>query len=305
MKLEKVAIVKDGKDIGRIIPFNSAGDEYDFKMSFSKNNYGIYIYKFLSNKPEKQLIDDSSEWEISYHRSTRSKPTIIHLKGKRNQPEYKVLPLKRIIDPDINNEFPIPFMRIEIPRALDAKDYKSKNSKEHVLFDMEGSNVAEFYLTNAKFDYEKFSQKWPTISFRLIASSFEYFATNNVLTDSQKYKYFMPKDEETRVAAVEFDLNKDMKFHVNLYNNPEFDSEEIKVTFIENEYAHALLGLSPIGYENEHGKVEMRPAYLEDLSRETMSSEEMNKWKYRFNRMETALLREIKKVEKSKKWWEK
>lgn len=44
---KKVAILKDGKDIGRIIPFNVDGDEYDFKISLSKNNYQICIYKFV------------------------------------------------------------------------------------------------------------------------------------------------------------------------------------------------------------------------------------------------------------------
>lgn len=300
---KKVAILKDGKDIGRIIPFNVDGDEYDFKISFSKNNYQICIYKFLSNKPEIQLMDDSPEWEISYHRSTISRPTTIHLKEKKNQPQYKELPLKRLMDPDINSEFPIPFMKIEIPNGLDSTVYNGKNSSQHIKFDMEDANVAEFYLANSNFDFENFSNKWPTMSMMLLTSPLEFFATNKGLEDSNKE--FFSKDGEPRLAAVEFDLNDDMKFYINLYNNEELDSEGIKVTFIENEYAHAILGLINIRHGNEFGIGEKKPAYLEDLSRGTMSPEEIKKWKYRFERMEKELSRKMQDVQKKKMWLDK
>lgn len=74
----------------------------------------------------------------------------------------------------------------------------------------------------------------------------------------------------------------------------------MKVTFIENEFAHALLGLSPIGYENAQGKVEMRPGFEEDLNRDTMPFEEKQKWRYRFKRMQDKLEREMKRIQKSK-----
>jgi hypothetical protein len=40
-----------------------------------------------------------------------------------------------------------------------------------------------------------------------------------------------------------------------MYNNPEYLEDKIKVTFIENEFADALLGLSQVGFENECGKI--------------------------------------------------
>lgn len=174
-------------------------------------------------------------------------------------------------------------MRIEIPANLKGKNYKSK-PKEHISFDIEDCNVAEIYLTNVNFDGEVFINKWPAVSLKIIVLSFEFFATNNLLTDESKFKYFMPSDGEVRAAAEEFIVNDKMKFYVNLYNNPELTSDKIKVTFIENEFAEALLALSGVGYENEQGKVEMQPVYKEDLSRDTMSSEEKRKWEYRLVR---------------------
>ncbi|SHK39665.1 hypothetical protein SAMN02745227_02169 [Anaerobranca californiensis DSM 14826] len=300
MQLKKVAIIKNGIDIGRIIPFNMEQGEYDFKISFSKNDYEVNMYHFLLKVPEKVELDDMTSWEISYHRSTVLKPTVIHLKEKKNQPEYKPLPLKRLVDPSLYNEFPIPFMRIEIPTHLKGKNYKSK-PKEHIEFDMEESNVAEFYLTNVNFDGEVFINKWPAVSFKLIVLSFEFFATNNLLTDKYKIKYFMPTDGQPHLASKEFIVNDDMKFYVNMYNNPELTGDKIKVTFIENEFAEALLGLSPVGYKNEQGEVEMQPAYKEDLGRDTMSSEEKRKWEYRFSNMRDKLESELKKA-KRREW---
>lgn len=299
MQFKKVAIIKNGIDIGRIIPFNMEQGEYDFKISFSKNNYEVNMYHFLSKVPEKIELDDMTSWEISYHKSTILKPTVIHLKEKNNNPEYKPLPLKRLVDPSLYNEFPIPFMRIEIPSNLKGKNYKSK-PKEHISFDIEDCNVAEFYLTNVNFDAIKFMNKWPTVSFRLLTNSFEYFATNDLLTHKYKIKYFMPKDGQPHIASKEFQVNDDMKFYVNVYNNPELTGDKIKVTFIENEFAEALLGLSPVGYKNEQGKVEMQPAYKEDLSRNTMSAEEKRKWEYRFDKMRNKLDSELKKSYKNK-----
>lgn len=160
------------------------------------------------------------------------------------------------------------------------------------------ANVAELYLTNTNFDYEAFSMKRPAISLRLLTSSFEYFATNNMTTDENKYKYFMPSGEDIRTAAMEKDINQDMKFFINMYYNPELVDGDIKVTFIENEFATALLGLFPIGYENEQGKVEMRPAFEEDLNRKTMQFEEKQKWRYRFKRMQEKREREMRNLRK-------
>ena len=300
MQLKKVAIIKEGKDIGRIIPFNMDAGDYDFKISFAKNDYEVSMYPFLSKAPEKFELEDITNWEISYHRASGLKHTVIHLKEKKDHPEYEPLPLHRLVDPTIHSAFPIPFMRVEIPPNSAEKNYKPK-PKEHVAFDMKDSNVAEFYLTHVDFDYEEFMEKWPALSLKLMALSFEFFATNNILTDEHKYRNFIPSDGQKRRAVKEFVVNNDMKFYVNLYNNPELAEGKIKVTFIENAFADALLALSPVGYENDQGKIEMFPAYKEDLERNTMSSKEKWKWEYRFNKMQEKLEREIKKVKRNRR----
>ena len=301
MHLKKLAIVKEGKDIGRIIPFNiDASGDYDFKIGFIKNDYEVNMYPFLSKAPEKFELEDMPNWELSYHRAFGLKPTVIHLKNKKDQSKYEPLPIKRLVDTTIYNAFPIPFMRLEIPPSSVTENYKPK-PKEHIAFDMGDANVAEFYLAHIDFNYLEFMEKWPALSLKLMALSFEFFATNNLLTDEHKYKNFLPSDRGERRAVEEFAVNNDMKFYVNLYNNPELTERKIKVTFIENAFAEALLSLSPVGYENDKGKVEMFPAYKEDLRRDTMSSKEKWKWEYRFNKMQEKLEREIKKVKRNRR----
>jgi hypothetical protein len=294
MQLKKVAIIKKGKDVGRIIPFNVNSGNYDFKISLTKNDYEIDMYTFLAEAPKTIKLDDMSSWEISYHRSTALKPTVIHLKQKKSNPEYKPLSIYRLKDPSIYTEFPIPLMKLEIPLNFTAKDYKQK-PKEHIVFDIKYANVAEFYLAHISFSYQQFMKKWPALSLNLLIHSFEFFATNNLLIDEYKYKYFMTRNTGERVAIKEFIVNKDMKFYVNLYKNPEFNKGTIRVTFIENEFSDALLGLSLIGYENGQGKIKILPAYKEDLRRNTMTLKEKQKWEYRFNKIKAKLDREMRK----------
>ena len=300
MKTEKIALIKKGIDIGRIIPFNILSKESDFKISFSKNEYSVYVYPFLSEIPQKIKMENMNGWEISYHRSTVFKPTVIHLKEKKNQATYSVLPLEKLVDPTAKNEFPIPFMRIQVPNNFQSTEFKQKKSGNPIIFDMEDANVAEFYLTNNNFDYEEFSIKWPSISSRLLISPFEYFATNSIRTNGNKYKYFIPQGEEARTAAIELDINEDMKFFINVYNDPEFEGEDIKVTFIENKFAVPLMVLSPRGYKNSQGKIEMKYAFEEDLRNGSMSTDDKNKWRYRFKRMERDLVREMRRIRRNK-----
>lgn len=296
MKFEKVAIVKNGVDIGRIIPFNfDVKDEvYDFKISFVKNKYNVLAYQLLSEEPEEIDITDMEKWEISYHRSAKLNPPVIHLKRMSDRPIYQPLPLKRLKDPSIHNEFPVPFMKLEIPTNIQGKQYKAK-PKEHVLLDTEENNVAEFYLMNKKFGFDQFEEKWPTLNMNVMVSPFEYFATNELSIKDPKFQNFMPKISEPRNAVQGFIVNDNMILYVNVYNNAEYLNDNIQVTFIDNEFSDALLGLSQFRYEDTGGKFKVEPFYKRDLEISSMSKDEKAKWEYRFSKMRVKLDREIKK----------
>lgn len=75
-------------------------------------------------------------------------------------------------------------MRLEILPNSVTENYKPK-PKEHIAFHMGDANVAEFYLAHIDFNYLEFMEKWPALSLKLMALSFEFFATNNLLTDEQ------------------------------------------------------------------------------------------------------------------------
>ncbi len=69
-------------------------------------------------------LDNSTHWEITYHKSLINKPPLIHLKHKSiEQPQkyplidkqYVSLALQRLSEPTVLTDFPIPLFKITIP----------------------------------------------------------------------------------------------------------------------------------------------------------------------------------------------
>jgi len=304
--MAKVAIVKDGFDMGRIITGSSDDGSYDFKINFLDNEYEITTVK-LFEKPSRHRFDNSNQWEITYHRSLKGKPPIIHLKHKsKEQPNryppvnriYDTLDLKRLLEPTIIADFPIPLMKVVVPKHIGAKVYKG-NPKDHVLLDMEDANVAEIYLTHTDFDFDVFEEKWPTLHFNLMTNAIEFFATNDIKHTADKLQYFLP-DDGVRTAAISFNMADDIKLFINIYNDNTKESlnNAIEVTFIENEMYYALLGLTTVRYPERDGSMSKPMNSFEmDLKRDShhFGYSEKEKWRYRFNKWQELLDREIKK----------
>jgi len=104
---KKIAIVKDGCDIARIIVGKHEGANYDFKFSFMENDYAVYIVPFFK-KPQLFNLDIPSHWEITYHKSRGIKSPIIAMKHKSIErpakypavkQRYKTLPLNNLLEP--------------------------------------------------------------------------------------------------------------------------------------------------------------------------------------------------------------
>jgi hypothetical protein len=289
--MPKVAIVKDGYDIGRIILGSSSNGNYDFKINMLNNDYEILIVK-LFDRPQKVEIDDARDWEITYHRAAKGMPPKIHLKHKQNS-SYKTLDLKKMLEPNVMSEFPIPLMKIFIPSTECANAYNCKR-KEHILFDMAYGNTAEIYLTNPDFNFDGFQNKWPTLAMLLMTSPIEFFATNDHKNTSQKLNYFLPKHDQSRTAASQYKVTDEISLYINVYqdNGSETEHRTIQITFIENEMYFALLGLTPMRYPEIDGTMsEPKPGYELDLERNTdvFDLNEKQRWRYRFERWRKTL----------------
>lgn len=249
-KDEKIAVVVDGKDVCRIIPFKPSDGRYDLKFDFLGNDFDTSCYRLFSHRPILWEIYDSNQFELTYHKGESDKPLRIHLKRKNKKdglPSYQDLPLKRIQAPSINQRFPMPIVKLEVPSNIGARSYKSKGY--HKRIEPEDCNVLEIYLAHANFDMGEFMAQLPGMQMAFMMLSFEVFATNTVMTDYQKGASLIPKDEPKPIMTS-FSIMDDMKIIVIHFKDNQLNKRlsKIQATFIENELSESILAMMKIAY---------------------------------------------------------
>ena len=252
-KNQRIALVINNKDICRIIPYKSDFGKYDLKIDFLGNNFDITLYKLLNTQPIKYQVGDLPQREITYHKGTKEEPIVIHLKhkDKKSKELYKKLPLEKIIAPNINNLFPLPIMKIEIPATDKKVIYKTKPN--HHPLEINDSNVIELYLAHSDFDFDDVMFKLPTVYTAFLTSSFEYYATNSVTTGGQKYSNFFPKDNNPKTVMTAIKIFDDLQILAIHYYDPQLKDkiDRTNVTFIENELSESILGMTQVKYPEE------------------------------------------------------
>ena len=67
-KDEKIAVVVDGKDVCRIIPFQPSDGRYELKFDFLGNEFDISCYRLFAPRPIQWEISDSNQFELTYHK---------------------------------------------------------------------------------------------------------------------------------------------------------------------------------------------------------------------------------------------
>lgn len=276
-KEEKIAVVIDGKDICRIVPFNPADGKYEIKMDFLGNEFDTSCYRLFSHRPIQWEINDSTHLEVTYHKGENAKPLTIHLKQKEKKEgkdTYTNLPLQRIQAPNVNQLFPMPILKLEIPSKASNKIYNPKGY--HKLIKPEECNVVEIYLAHAEFDIDAFMEKLPGVHMAFLMLSFEIFATNTVITDYQKAANILPKVNPTCIMTS-FPMLDDIQIIAIHYKDYLLDDRrsKINVTFIENELSEAILSMMKIEYpkvsrNGEYDCIYLGAANLKDINQPTI-----------------------------------
>ena len=241
----KIPIIKNGRDICRLIFTKFDNNLFDVKIDSLRKSFTVQTYSLFASRPKEIMTGGnllSSEHDISYHHGTNNKPVVIHIKNKaakEDEQKYFDLPVNNILPPSNKNDFPLPLMKIEIPdeAVKSSKEYKKK--KYHHVVDISNSNVVEIHMANSGFsiNQDRFSGAWQ-VYFGL---SFEYFCTNTILSGSQKMNTYLPDKPEIRSIIIN-DLNG-VSFIINIYPEPRLNSyrKELQYTFIENKYAEEIL----------------------------------------------------------------
>lgn len=246
----KIPIVKDGKDICRMIFTEDIDGKFDVKIDFLGNPYSVMAYRLFQNIPEVWEVEDPSHTSLTYHHGKNNRPITIHLKDENSAQKYKSLLTNRILPPNRNSLFSIPLLKLEIPTFVidNAQTYRQKGSHRPIV--LQDDNVLEIYMSSLRSPFaDLFADKFQILLYPQMFLSIEYFATYTVLTDYAKKDNFIPHGAPA-VRRIGIKGLPGIMVYATKFPWPEMDSrlDKIRITFLENEFAEDILLCTLIQY---------------------------------------------------------
>ena len=279
-----IPIVKKGKDIGRFILTKKADGKYDVKIDLLKFSYKIQLYKLFSHYPQTYTISPDASTDISYHPGVDDKPIIIHVKNKDSkpgEPKYATIDRENIVAPSINNKFPIPIFKLEIPNSIvsAAKEYVHEYYHKDVI-DIGDNDVLEVFIGASYKDNIAWFNKYENLNFMFLMLPFEFFSSGDPgLND--KFSNLIPQHEATRGKWLPID---EVLVFTNFFPNKIVNStNEIIISFIENilyeDFLFNLTTFVPSQDNPKEGKIER--IVEKEISNKLLSNEEKEELKKR------------------------
>lgn len=263
-----IPVIKNGKDICRLIFTKADNGRYDIKIDFLGNAFQVQTYRLFSHRPIVWDISDPQN-SMSYHYGRDSSPVMIHIKKEKpeeGEKRYITLPITRIQPPNINQMFPLPLLKIEIPDVVvdQAKVYRKKS--KHSVIDLEDSNVLELFMLPEGQLAQNLIEKYPSVSLVYMMISMEFFASNTVLSDYQKRPNVMPHGEPA-TRGIGLTNLQGMELYASIFPDARINqgSQKLKMTFIENELAEAILLSGMIQYKEDGSGIYFGGATYEQI----------------------------------------
>lgn len=244
-RTSKIAIIKNGKDICRLIFRRCENGLYDLKFECLGNEYVVQQYHIFREVPEVVEINNSANFSISYHPGYNSEPIRIHLKKERvtdGENRYENLLISNLLPPNVNQIFPVPLLKIEVSDCMlaETKDYVHKS--HHECLDIGEANVIELFIASDNFTKSDFFKKYQRLIMPYFMLSFEYLSSYSVSSDYQKYSNYVPRQgEEERLKVIH--PAEGMELCVSLFCDHQYTAsrDKMTLTFIENKYAEDIL----------------------------------------------------------------
>lgn len=263
-----VPVIKNGKDICRIIFTRVDNGRYDIKIDFLGNDFQVQFYRLFSHRPIIWNVSGPQD-SISYHYGRDNNPVMIHIKREQamaGENRYATLPITRIQPPNSNQMFPLPLLKMEIPDNIigGAKIYRKK--RKHKTIDLDDSNVLElFMLPDGWFD-KNLADRYPRISFVYMTISMEFFASNTVLSDYQKGPNFIPRGKPA-TRGIGIKGLQGMELYASIFPDPNMGSgrKKLMMTFIENELTEPILLSGIMHYKEQDSGVYFGGANYDQL----------------------------------------
>lgn len=283
---KKMIITKNGHKLFKVIEGKCTDDKCEFKIIPEMQSTEIKIFTMqLFSKAEEFIFDTNRILEITYHKSTLSQPAKIHLKltNKKDKADikYETLPLRNLIEPDINTEIPIPLFKVIIPNEVDTKIYTKGN--EYKVFDIKDSNVIEIFMMTSARKEKQILEKWNFLNSQLIMNPIEYWVTGADKYAALNYKLQeLERKDFVANMSMSSDLNEDIRLIINTVNCKKIDVEKYTMLFVENKYYMGFLGGRKI-FRNDGSEPKL--AYQIDMENDAyFDDNERKRWKYRFEK---------------------
>lgn len=260
-----VPIVKNGKDLCRMVFTDKSNGLYDVKIDFLKQPFIVLSYPVFSLKPNVQSVANPKDADLSYHPANMDKPSaIIHIKdksaGENKQTYYDVL-VSNLKSPSVNNHFPMPLLKIAFPKPIIDGAKPVKNKKKYHKIDLGKYNIIEVYIESLGMVDINNYEKLRTIQYLM---PIDYFASDSVLTDYQKNRTAWMNNGPF-IEVVSMGIVGKMRITAIMYSDERIDTlKDIEATFIENEYAEDIL-LTTLVRKNEEGHTVIGSANLKQL----------------------------------------
>ncbi len=171
----KIALLKDNKDVIRIIPSLKPDHSIEFKFSLLNNIFQVRYWHLGKNTPERHFTSA----ELTYHSSKpkEDKCPIVHIKEENSELKY-IHPFSKIMDIKSNTIFPAPLCKVTVKDGF-SKAYKPKHN--HIPFDFDTVNYSKFntveiYIVSKSYD-ETFMYKWPSYDVLWQSTSIDYLTS--------------------------------------------------------------------------------------------------------------------------------
>ncbi len=234
----RIALIRNGLDLLRIIPFNPDENKVELKFDFSKQLFEVNYLRLGEVRAHRMIPDPNGQLSVTYHKGNSGKGVCVHIKHVTKgseKPNYEKLPLEYFRAPSGNDISMTPICKLFFPKSVLYNEYIKKPN--HEIFSLnEAHNVVEVFIAGPSFDFEKAMQTYPVLNYLQLTEDIEFYANGVIETFTGKRNSI----ESGSIHAEKIRLSNDIRVILISYCDfAVMEHEHTKMTkilFIENEF---------------------------------------------------------------------
>jgi hypothetical protein len=278
--MKRIAVIKNGKDILRIIPFKEENKKIHLKFSFF-SEFKVNYWS-LADKEEKST---KTSKDMTYHSSSGEKKPKVHIKEKDKV--HKNI-FDKVVDIDLNEEFPVPICKLNI---FDPGNKKYKKNNKHIKAELEDTpeikiNTLELYLAPIDFNYGIYKRKWRCLTLLFTFASIDCL----IQGPGESLDTILMNLSHGPLPLINQTYDKKFSLLWKIYREDAI--KENTISFYENKDYIDILATTPVSIKTNGRCSKIMPAYYYDISDMLINNcnpEYITKWETRFIKSQKKL----------------